>query len=166
MENFKVIDFRFLSTEDNYDLSYWWWLRPYEYQAVFDQIENSNGHKPKIHNTSCGYEPAVMLKFAHALNKVGDCLHSDLREDVVDNIEIKQYDMTKREESLRERFDYMVSISALEHFPKEDLIQTLFNLWDQVKVGGKLICTFDYPRFELEIFEDLLGAKCHKGIIY
>jgi hypothetical protein len=55
--NKEIIEFRFLTTDDNYDLKYNWWSRIYEYKYVLDMISKLGGNsQSKIHNTSWGWE--------------------------------------------------------------------------------------------------------------
>jgi hypothetical protein len=52
----KIIDFRYISKNDEYDDTYPHWSRKWEYPTVFSIIKSLEGefnNNPKIHNSSC-----------------------------------------------------------------------------------------------------------------
>jgi hypothetical protein len=40
LNDFEVVEFRFLTTDDEYDTKYEWWSRMYEYKIVLNMLEN------------------------------------------------------------------------------------------------------------------------------
>jgi len=164
MNKFKVIDFRFASTNDAHDEKYElpnMWSRPYEYKYVYDKI---NWYKlldfsvPEIHNTSWGFE-GVHVMFRDSLDELGNCIHSDIV-----NSEYRTtyyYDITTENKDFENKFDFVINVSTIEHLDTStDRINAIENLFKQVKVNGYLILTFDYPRVNLNEIETLINEKC------
>ena len=61
MEN-EIIDFRFLTILDNYDIMYDAWSRIYEYPYVLNMLINLGANEnSKIHNSSFGFEGCHIL---------------------------------------------------------------------------------------------------------
>lgn len=162
----QIIDFRFASVNDILDSKYVWggtWSRLYEYKYVIDFIEkNKLINIPEIHNSSWGYE-GIHLVFRDDLDKIGNCVHSD----IVNSKHRKTfyYDITTELKEFENKFDFVVNISTIEHLSSEkDQIKSIENLFKQVKCGGYLILTFDYPRVNLNIIETLTNVKCAEKI--
>lgn len=159
--NFEVIDFRFAKATDNYNLKYKAWSRIYEYQYVIDFIK-MNKYKDfsisEIHNTSWGFEDVHVL-FRDDLDLVGKCVHSDI---VHSNYrDTYYYDITTENIEFVNKFDFVINISTIEHLETIEIInQSIENLFKQVKPGGYLILTFDYPRVNLTEIELFIGTKC------
>jgi len=168
MKNFKVIDFRFADVNDNYDEKYaidGVWSRLYEYHYVLNTIKMNmlkNMSKPKIHNSSWGFA-GIHVPFRDELDGIGECIHSDIQNsDVRDTY---YYDITMEEPEFENYYDFVLNISTIEHLDgKEKRFQAIENLWKQVKVGGYLILTFDYPRVNLSKIEVLIDFKCKQPI--
>jgi len=160
---FEVIDFRFVSTDDKYDLKYKLsdaWSRVYEYKYVYDFIVTQNKENPQIHNSSWGFG-GVHVVFRDEIDLIGNCLHSDINESKLK--ESYYYDITKIDNNLLNKFDFVVNISTIEHLnSSKDMILAIQNLYDQLKPTGYLILTFDYPRVDLDEIEKFLGIKCEK----
>ena len=55
------------------------------------------------------------------------------------------------------RYDVVLNISTVEEVKGFSHVDIFKNLYSQVKVGGLLIFTFDYPGLQLEAFEDHFG---------
>jgi len=168
MNNFKVIDFRFACNDEKFDNKFATpsiWSRPYEYKYVTDFIEeNSNKNNIEIHNSSWGFE-GVHVIFRDYLDKLGNCVHSD-----ISNSDFKPtyyYDITEEKPEFENKFDFVLNISTIEHIESEtNRIKAIENLFKQVKNGGYLILTFDYPRVNLDEIEKLVGVKPIKnGVI-
>lgn len=164
MNNFAVIDFRFAKVNDPYDMKYGLkdlWSRLYEYKYVLDFIKWNmlkNMEKPKIHNTSWGYE-GIHTTFRDELDVIGICIHSDIIYSTERNT--YYYDITTEEKTFQNQFDFVLNISTIEHLDTiRQRIIAIENLYKQVKVGGYLILTFDYPRVSLLEIEGLINAKC------
>jgi len=164
MNKFKVIDFRFAKATDTHDDKYSQagaWSRLFEYPYVIDFIKM---HKlkdfsiPEIHNTSWGFE-GIHVTFRDDLDLLGTAIHSDIR-----NSEFREtyyYDITEENKEFEKKFDFVVNVSTIEHLDTaNNRLTAIKNLMKQVKVGGYLILTFDYPRVNLNEIETLVGVKC------
>jgi SAM-dependent methyltransferase len=160
MENYKIIDFRFADVNDISDEKYALkdiWSRLYEYKYVADFIRNISKEDVKIHNTSWGFI-GIHTMFRDELDDIGECVHSD----IVDSTErdTHYYDITEEEKKFENNFDFVVNISTIEHLDSQVLrLTAIENLWKQVKTGGHLILTFDYPRVQLPEIENLINGK-------
>lgn len=161
----KVYDYRFCYKLDDYDLIYddgSSWSRPYEYKYITNFIEdkiNFNQQKEpkiKIHNTSWGFE-GVHIKFRDNLDQYGECLHSDIVKS--EYRETYNYNITEDEFKFHNNFDFVINVSTIEHLSAEHQKLALMNLYKQVKVGGYLLLTFDYPRVPLNIINDTFNLK-------
>ena len=160
MKNYNVIDFRFANREDEYDIKYGLeniWSRPYEYKYVIDFIKKTNINNPKIHNTSWGFE-GVHIIFKNELELLGNTLSSDIRKSNENNTIV--YDITKPYFKESE-FDFVINVSTIEHLDHQLINQTIYNLYNQVKLNGYLILTFDYPRINVTNIENLINYKCN-----
>jgi SAM-dependent methyltransferase len=168
MKNFKVIDFRFTDVSDIYDLKFAKnnaWSRIYEYTYVLNFIKENtlkNEIKPKIHNSSWGFE-GVHIIFRDELDLIGDCVHSD----IIHSIERPTfyYDITTENKEFENSFDFVLNVSVIEHLSDETKrIQSIENLFKQVKNGGYFILTFDYPRVNMKEIEKIVGVECKSAI--
>lgn len=165
MNNFELIDFRFAEIGDKYDLKYNAWSRIYEYPYVIDFIM---GHKyknfsvAKIHNSSWGYK-GIHVTFRDELDAIGECVHSDIVSS--EFRETYYYDITTENRDFENKFDFVLNISTIEHLnTSQETLSAIQNLFKQVKLGGYLILTFDYPRVNLVEIEALIGSKCRRSI--
>ena len=142
MEN-EIIDFRFLTILDNYDITYDAWSRIYEYPYVLNMLINLGANEnSKIHNSSFGFEGCHIL-FKNELDRLfPQALHSDIKQSNLSKTFVYDIRMPIQEE-YSEFFDFVLNISTIEevHF---DNIQIISNLLRQVKINGYLIITFDY----------------------
>jgi SAM-dependent methyltransferase len=161
MNSFNVVDFRFAKSTDDFDLKYRAWSRIYEYQYVLDFIRNTQIESPNIHNSSWGYE-GVHVIFRDELDLIGKCTHSDIiHSEFRDTF---YYDITTENNEFENKFDFVINISTIEHLKtSEDRLTSIKNLFKQVKPGGYLILTFDYPRVNLTEIEFLINKKCTRG---
>ena len=162
MKNYSIIDYRFATTKDLHDKKYLEnWSRPYEYKYVTDFILNYKKGTPKIHNTSCGGHHEVHNIFRRELDKIGDCIHSDAK--VSQPLKTVHYDITKENPEYFEKFDFVLNVSTIEHLPDKRL-QAIENLFKQVKPGGYLVMTFDYPKVSRKEMYQLLHSSCAKPV--
>ncbi len=163
MKNFTVIDFRFANVNDQYDTKYAQkdiWSRLYEYHYAIDFIKGNHGdfERPKIHNSSWGFE-GIHSMFRDELDTIGSCVHSDIVHSA--ERETVFYDITTEEKQFENKFQFVLNISTIEHLDsKEKRIAAIENLYKQVVANGYLILTFDYPRVGLSEIEVLVGEKC------
>lgn len=156
MKNFKVLEFRFITESDKNDAIYndgRAWSRPYEYKLVLDKIKELSKEKnTSIHNSSWGYA-GVHVTFKNELDNFSDnVLHTDINPSSLPKTDI--YNITQNEPKFKENFDFVINISTLEEVNFDHSI-VFYNLLDQVKVGGYLICTFDIPGLNLSLMENV-----------
>jgi SAM-dependent methyltransferase len=154
----NIVEFRFISKEDLCDEKYINWSRKYEYPIIIDKIKKSTNKNLLIHNTACGFAP-IHEQFAKEIDKLGKCIHSDILYD--SSIQQYYYDLRNELKEFENKFDYVLNISTLEHIKNLE-IQVLENLYKQVKKGGYLICTFDYPTVDLKKIEQFLNYNCQE----
>jgi hypothetical protein len=163
----KIIHYRFLSTDDISSPKYKWWSRIYEYAVVEDFImKTRNDAEISIHNTAWGTDDKSLwnaaddhVAFRNSLDaiKKSKNTHSDIIKSI--NYNTEYYDITKKSKKYLKKFDYVLNVSVVEHLNKANQIATLDNLYSQVKDGGYLILTFDYPRVDLDIIKKWLDRK-------
>jgi SAM-dependent methyltransferase len=156
MNNFEIIDFRFLTIKDDYDLvsyncQYDIWSRIYEYPLILNILKNLNASNESIiHNTSWGFD-GCHVNFKNILdNLYNNVLHSDIRPSKLEKTII--YDITKKiDEKYINYFDFVLNISTVEevNYPHDIIIN---NLFEQLKPGGHLIITFDYHENNSDTF--------------
>lgn len=162
MNNIKVIDFRFAELNDQYELKYKQegaWSRIYEYPYVTDFIKkNKDSVQTELHNTSWGFE-GIHVMFRDELDTLCKCIHSDIVSSP--HRETHYYDITTENKEFENKFQFVVNISTIEHLTTvNERISSIENLMKQVKTGGYLILTFDYPRVNLLEIETLVSQKC------
>jgi SAM-dependent methyltransferase len=157
--NLTIHTFRYLRTTDPFDDSYPHWSRKYEYPTVLKELKERVKYFkdcPTIHNTSWGFDSEHHTKFKNELE--GRFLppyvtNSDIVYTGVPNT--CYYDLTlPTPEVYKEAFDFVLNLSALEEIPGDHDLY-LSNLAEQVRPGGYLICTFDYPGLRSNILEHL-----------
>jgi len=162
--NVEVLEFRFLDVKDEADINTYSdeyaWSRPYEYNLASKFLDNQLKVGSSIHNSAWGFE-GVHIDFRNTLDKKYRCTHSDIVKNKY-NLETYYYNLFNRDPKLIENFDCVLNISVLEHLPGgfNSTEMVLENLLEQAKVGGLLLCTFDYPIVNLKKLESLLGCKC------
>jgi len=145
MNNFEVIEFRFLTSDENYDIKYEAWSRIYEYPYVLQTLKKLGATENSIiHNSSWGFE-GCHITFLNDLNNLySKSLHSDIKYSKLNNTFI--YDITQKvDEKYINYFDFVINVSTIEevNYPNNIVIN---NLFEQVKPGGYLIVTFDYDK--------------------
>lgn len=139
----EIIDFGFFNYNEPYENKYSWWSRIYEYDYVIKTIDSLIKDKDiLIHNTSWGYEGDHVI-FKNTLDNIyKNSLHSDIKKSNINNTFI--YDITKKiDDKYINYFDVVINISTIEEVPFDN-IQIIKNLFEQVKVNGYLIITFDF----------------------
>lgn len=142
-DNFEVVEFRFLTTDDEYDVKYEWWSRMFEYKCVLNSLDKLKANSTSlIHNTSWGFE-GCHLTFKNDLDYIyQNSIHSDIKSSSIKNTMV--YDITKPiSSSFHNCFDFVINISTVEevNYPTDKILD---NLMQQVKPNGYLIITFDY----------------------
>ena len=158
--SFNVVDFRFAKSTDIYELKYEAWSRIYEYSYILNFIKSKliAGEVPKLHNSSWGYE-GVHVIFRDDLDKIADCIHSDkVHSNYRDTY---FYDITTKNMKFNNKFDFVLNVSTIEHLnSQKEILESIENLFEQVKINGYLILTFDYPRVNLSDIENIVNVKC------
>jgi hypothetical protein len=157
----NVIDFSFFSAEDHYDLKFSHkicWSRIYEYPFVLDEIKKTNIDNPKIHNASWGFQD-IHLVFKTWLDCKYNVVHSDIRNSTFYNTEF--WDITKKSK-YSEEFDIIINVSTIEEVTNFSHVEIINNHLNQLKFGGFLILTFDYPGADLDLIEEFAGKKIEK----
>jgi SAM-dependent methyltransferase len=161
----KVIEFRLLNLSDDYGDKFndgSAWSRVYEYPLVIKKLkELGSDENSIIHNSSWGYDD-IHIRFKNELDSIyRNAVHSDIRHSELQKT--FTYNITSESpEHLKNKFDFIINISTVEevHYNHFKIIQ---NLYDQLKVGGYLIITFDYPGLDLPLIENNL--KCNLQVI-
>ena len=133
----RIKEFRFLTTNDYFDLSFQNWSRGAEYGYILNELKASNTIKT-LHNTACGFG-GVHLDFARRLEGLDiQVFNSDMNHsDVFNNFKV--FNLLKTSE---ERYDCCLCISVLEDFQSEELTKlAISNLLEQA--NNRLIITAD-----------------------
>lgn len=158
----ELLEFRKLNLSDEYSDKFndgQAWSRVYEYPIIFNSIKNyyKDNTDILIHNTSWGFG-GVHVTFKNEIDSIyANVIHSDIIPSTLKNTII--YDITTEPtDELINKFDVVINVSTLEEV-NFDHIQSFNNLLSQVKEGGLLIITFDYPGLQLEKFESLFNTK-------
>ena len=161
----KILKFNFISRNDLYDDKWIHWSRKYEYPICLDFIKKIN--PSSIHNTSCGglnTKDCLHLSFCNEISKICEStIHSDIwstngaPKKPEENF-FKFYDITKPYNSDK-KFDMVINISTLEELDSGIRDSAFINLYNQVKDGGILFLTFDYPHVDINWIENIVGEK-------
>ena len=155
----EIIDFRWLNTNDIGDELYndgYAWSRYYEYPLVLEYMSKIPKNS-KIHNSSWGFEGLHVI-FKQQLDlKYENCIHTDIKPSELPKTEHYNILEAPKKEWV-ENFDCVINISTMEEVGGNHN-EIFDNLYRQVKKGGYLICTFDYPGLQLENIEEKLNCK-------
>ena len=160
----KVLDFRFFSIEEEYDIETYKdpnaWSRPYEYLYAEKMLKQHIEVGNTVHNSAWGFE-GIHVDFRKKLDSNYKCIHSDIVDNKF-NLKTYKYNLLSEDTALENKFDAVLNISVLEHLPNgfSGTRMAIQNLFKQVKEGGILICTFDFPRVNLSELEKYLSKKC------
>jgi hypothetical protein len=169
MENkFKIIKSEFITHKYNVNNKYIHWSRIYEWSYVIETIKDI---KPKtIHNTACGgldEGDCLHLTFCRDIDELCDSTtHSDTwgggyigTDNKPDKNNFIYYDITKPFDG---KSDMVLNISTIEHLPKDNIIESIDNLLNQLNKKGHLILTFDYPDIDIKTIEDYFNVEITK----
>lgn len=124
-----------------------------------DQLgANSASH---VHNTCWGYQ-GEHVEFKEILDRSYRTTNSDLQPSSLPNTWV--WDVTKKSPAeWNGEFDFCINISSIEEVYYASHLQILKNLIEQLKHGGYLIITFDYPGMQLRALESFLGQRIESG---
>ena len=151
-DNIKIQEFRFLTTSDDSDARYTDWSRSYEYPAVINEIKKHFDHTDiSIHNTACG-DGGTLKAFKDDLLKLCSSFRESDSVSYVDGLDV--YDITT---PCPETYDVVLNISVLEHLRLQQQRAAVDNLMMQVKPGGMLLLTLDFPRVNQKFMEEKFG---------
>lgn len=168
MNDYKIIEFRYLNIEDRIDNTYndgHAWSRIYEYPFVLDCLRKYANAESLVHNSSWGYQ-GVHVTFKEELDKVyKNSIHSDIQKSNYKNTFFMDITVPPSTEHLN-KYDFVINISTLEEVDF-DHFKILQNLLDQVKPLGYLILTFDIKTsgyvgvgsLNVDLFEKILKQK-------
>lgn len=166
MKDFNIVKYEFINDSYGKDDKYIHWSRIYEWKYVINFIKTNKPNS--IHNTACGglnVGDCLHLTFCGDIDKfIDNTLHSDVwgrtnyigigNKPIGNNF--IYYDILTE---LNKTFDVVLNISTIEHLPKESRILSVKNLFKQVKIGGHLILTFDFPDVDLNQMYKFLGES-------
>ena len=161
----KVLDFSFFSKNDKYDINTYKdtnaWSRPYEYLYAENMLDKYINLGNAVHNSAWGFE-GVHVDFRKKLDSKYKCIHSDI-VDNKHNLRTYKYNLLSEDKALENKFHAVLNISVLEHLPNgfNGTRIAIENLFKQVKEEGVLICTFDFPRVNLEEMQKYLMEECN-----
>jgi hypothetical protein len=172
MTFWNIRKFEFITPDHLKDPQFNNWSRMYEWGYVLHEL--SKLQTPiRIHNTCVG--PGLIHKQFH--DALVGTNHTIVNSDVqltdinrsFDNMHY--YNIATKWNRSRE-FDVVLCISTFEELPSvnkrfkgspeermNNLKSLLSNFTDQVKHGGRLILTLDYPDIDYVIWEKLFGVK-------
>lgn len=156
----NTLQFRLLDINDIYDPLFndgFAWSRVYEYPLVLKVLKDLGANQESlIHNSSWGWDD-VHIRFKLSLdNLYPNTIHSDVRESNLPKTFL--YDITKAPtRELEQKFDFVINISTVEevNFNHATIIS---NLLSQVKDGGYLIITFDFPGLDVNLVSNYLNS--------
>jgi hypothetical protein len=148
-----VKEFRFLGIADPFDLRWEWWSRIYEYEWILRALPSTG----RIHNTAAGGDLPLAVRFANELISRGyDVVNSDVtHQGKMPNYQ--HYDIMTRWEG--EPFDVLLNVSTLEHLPADNQRIAFRHMLAQVKSGGHVFITFDYPTADLDAIQQFCGRE-------
>jgi SAM-dependent methyltransferase len=151
----KINEFRFLEPIEKFiNTTYKNWSRCYEWGYVLDVAARNKF--TTVHNACCGSNELHKL-FADDLGWfVPLVLNSDMNKPLVLFDNFYQVNIL---EPFYEKFDIVVCISTIEELPQQEREKVLKNLLFQVKEGGRLIITCDYPFVDLPTLEKFVGRE-------
>lgn len=160
---FDLLEFRFLSLEERYDLSWGWWSRVYEYEAVLQTLDRLGcSVESSVHNTCWGWHGSHVLFKNRLERSFPNTIHSDIRPSALPNTFV--HDVANQCPAIWEsRFDFVLNVSTIEEIHAPHIV-VFERLLEMVRPGGFLIATFDYPGIQLDMFESLFRQPIEQGL--
>ena len=158
----KLEEFRTITVEDRVDNHFRYgnaWSRLYEYPLVLDTIDKYCGYfgELSVHNTCWGWEGVHVVFKEYLEARFASVVNTDRNKSDHKNTEV--WDISRRyPEEYKEKFDVVLNVSTLEEVPAAIQERCFYNMMDQVKKGGVLICTFDLPGLNVAAFENIFDS--------
>lgn len=159
----KVLEFRLLTPDDEYGVKFndgSAWSRVYEYPIALNKLRQYGANVDStIHNSSWGWDD-IHMRFKSSLDQeYPQTIHSDIRGSSLPKTFI--YNITlPPSPQLTGKFDFVINISTVEEVPFNHA-QIIHNLYAQLKEGGYLIITFDYPGLDRGLIENTFNCRLH-----
>lgn len=158
----KLEEFRTITVEDRHDSYFSYvkaWSRLYEYPMVMDMIDKYCGNfgELSVHNTCWGWEGVHIVFKEYLESRFASVVNTDRNRSNHKNTDVWDISHPCPEE-YKEKFDVVLNISTLEEVPAAIQEKCFFNMMDQVKTGGFLICTFDIPGLNIPLFENMFDS--------
>ncbi len=163
----KLELFRTIIVEDRNDEYFRYgnaWSRVYEYPLVLDIIGDNLGYfgDLSVHNTCWGWEGVHVVFKEYLEARFASVVNTDRNRSNHKNTEVWDISQPSPEE-YKEKFDVVLNVSTLEEVPATIQEKCFFNMMDQVKTGGILVCTFDIPGLNIPLFESMFGREMFDG---
>lgn len=154
----KINEFRFINNNESFiDKDFVNWSRCYEWGYVLSSLKNVNNNT--IHNT-CSGPGEIHKSFHDKLSKTNNKVdNSDIFETNI-NKTFDNFYLYNLLDKNNKKYDFVLCISTLEELDKNSIKVAFNNLLDQVKDGGRLIITCDYPDVDVGLLEEILNTKC------
>ena len=159
----KLEEFRTITVEDRIDNHFRYgnaWSRLYEYPMVLDMIDKYCGYfgELSVHNTCWGWEGVHVVFKEYLEPRFASVVNTDRNRSNHKNTGVWDISQPCPEE-YKEKFDVVLNVSTLEEVPSAIQKQCFFNMMDQVKPDGVLICTFDIPGLNIPAFENMFDRS-------
>lgn len=156
----KIVEYRFMRPEEPFeDGLFKNWSRRYEWGYVLDFLRRRmyKPARPVVHNTCCGSNSLHALFQSEMLPMCERVENSDIFEPKESFENFRKYNVL---EPCPEMYDLVLCISALEEIPEKgmNLPKAFLNLVGQVRRGGDLIITCDYPDVDTDVLDKLVGT--------
>ena len=153
MNKFFTVDDEKLNNLDDFKIPAEWWSRHYEY-AFADKFLKKD---EIIIDAGCGIEHPFKFYAAKRCKKVY-AIDRDKRLETLEKKENIEYICSNLELfKLKEQVDKIFCISVLEHIPNP--LPVIENFAKNIKEGGQLILTVDFPLLKPELLIDVLKSK-------
>jgi len=153
LNKFFTVDDEKLNSLDDFKISAEWWSRSYEY-AFADKFLKKD---EIIIDAGCGIEHPFKFYAAKRCKKVY-AIDRDKRLETLEKKENIEYICNNLENfKLKEPCDKIFCISVLEHIP--NLLPVIENFAKNIKEGGQLILTVDFPLLRPELLVEMLKQK-------
>ena len=174
-KKFEIVEHRFFSIHDPYDLQFTDnglpWSRVYEYPWILQKMEEllQNPSKGTIdfHNSCWGWT-GCHLSFRKILDQKWSGIHSDILlpnpKSLVSRIQSYNQHPTliqdlsaKFPKWMHQAFTITLNVSVLEEMAPAILKKAIANLYKQTATGGHLLITYDHPMPSTVLLQNWFG---------